>query len=90
MLLEHDREPVPAFLILEEEAFAVTARQAAAQRGGLGDGEYRQMRIGPVRDPERIEACKQLFGSERPRRHGRSTMRAAGRERKPCKAGLRG
>ena len=88
-LLEHDREPEPALLVLQEKALAVPARQAAAQCGRLGDGEDRRMRIGPMRDPERIEAGEQLLGSER-QRHDRRTMRPPGRQRKPCKAGLPG
>ena len=58
--LEHDRQPEPALLVLEEKAFAMSARQAAAQRRRFGDREDRRMRIGPVRDPERIETREQV------------------------------
>ena len=75
-LLEHDREPQAALLVLEEEALAVAARQAAAQRRRLGDGEDRRVRVGPVRDAERVEPGEQLFGGQRRGdRHRRRTMR---------------
>jgi hypothetical protein len=44
------------------------------------------MRIGSVRDPERIEAGKQLLGGQRRRGPRRRTMRSQQRERKPRKA----
>jgi hypothetical protein len=69
-LLDHDREPEPALLVLEEEALAVTSRQTAAQCGRLGDGEDGRVRIGPVRDPERIETGEKLLRGQRHRRHG--------------------
>jgi len=59
----------PPFLSFRKEALAVTPRQATAQCRRLGDGEDRRMRIGSVRDPERVEAPKQLFGGQRRRRH---------------------
>ena len=84
-----DREPEPALLVLEEEALAMPSRQAAAQGCRLGHGEDRRMAIGPMRDPERIETGEKLFRGQRPH-HDSRTMRALGRQRKPCKPGLAG
>ncbi len=64
-LFEHDREPEPALPVLEEEALAVPSRQAAAQGRRLGNSEDGRMRIGPMRDPDRIEAGEELFRGER-------------------------
>src|ERR1700730_11829653 len=86
-LFEHDREPEPALLVLEEEALAMPSRQAAAQGCRLGHGEDRRMRIGPMRDPERIETGQKLSRGQRPH-HDRRTMRAPGRQCKPCKPRL--
>ena len=62
--------------------------QAAPQRGRFGDGEDWRMVLGTVRDPERIEALKQLFRGQRRGDHDRCTMRPEPGERKPCKARL--
>jgi hypothetical protein len=61
---------------------------SAAQRRRLGDSEDRRVRVGSMRDPERIQAPKELLGSQRRLWHRQCTMRPAIRESKPCKAGL--
>ena len=65
-LLERDDEPEPALPVLEEQALAMAARQAAAQRRRLGDREDRRMRVGPVRDPSasrRANSCSGVSGA---------------------------
>ena len=63
--LERDDEPQPALLVLQEQALAMTAGQAAAQRRRFGDRKDRRMRVGPVRDAQRVEPGKQLIRGQR-------------------------
>ena len=63
--LERDDEPEPALPILQEQALAMAARQAAAQGRRLGDRKDRRMRVGPVRYAKGVEPGEQLIGGIR-------------------------
>jgi len=62
--LERDDEPETGLLILEEEALAVPARQRAAQRLRLLDGEDRRVGVGLVRDAEPVQFGEELVGGQ--------------------------
>ena len=77
-LLKGDDEPQPAFLVLQEEALAVAARELAAQRHRFGDSEDRRVAVRAVRDAERVEPGEQPFRGER--RGGRGIRRHGGHD----------
>ena len=72
-LLEHDDEPEPALPVFEEQALAVPARERAAQRHRLGDGEDRRMGVGAIGDAERVEAAEEVCWRCRRIGHGGGT-----------------
>jgi hypothetical protein len=56
--------------VFEKEAFAMSARQRAAQCRCLGDGKDERVGRGAMGDPQRVEPPEQVFGCQRGRRHG--------------------